>query len=159
MNRISKQITVFCIIAIFLNLIIVRFCAFKINDNEIKREKADVETLNDIQNIFSDILKDDELWQYLDDDVIKYKGQTFIYIGNGKDGVQFDTIKKWYPNIYKKLPIDRLKKEEFTSQSCINSSHSLYLIVYYDRKVTVMLSDDGKSAIGCRYIDDYFITD
>ena len=42
MNRISKQITVFCIIAIFLNLIIVRFCAFKINDNEIKREKADV---------------------------------------------------------------------------------------------------------------------
>ena len=98
------------------------------------------------------------MWQYLDDDVIKYKGQTFIYIGNGKDGVQFDTIEKWYPNIYKKLPIDRLKKEKFTSQSCINSSHSLYLIVYYDRKVTVMLSDDSKSAIGCRYIDDYFIT-
>lgn len=104
MNRISKQITVFCIIAIFLNLIIVRFCAFKINDNEIKREKADVETLNVYRIFFADILKDDELWQYLDDDVIKYKGQTFIYIGNGKDGVQFDTIKSGILIFIKSFP-------------------------------------------------------
>ena len=36
---------------------------------------------------------------------------------------------------------------------------NINLIIYYDKTVKVMLSNDSKTAIGCNYIDDYFITD
>ena len=94
MSKISKQIAVFFVAAIFLNLLIVEFCAFKVNQNEVQREKADVKTLYDIQATFSDVIQDEELWEYIDNDIIKYQGQVVIYIGNAKDAIQMNTIEK-----------------------------------------------------------------
>ncbi len=159
MSKISKQIAVFFVAAIFLNLLIVEFCAFKVNQNEVQREKADVKTLYDMQATFSDVIQDEELWEYIDNDIIKYQGQVVIYIGNAKDAIQMNTIEKWYPKIYNELPVDTLLNKKFYSQTSINSKCSLYLIIYYDKTVKVMLSNDSKTAIGCNYIDDYFITD
>ncbi len=131
----------YLIIVIVVFGVLQSYTSNKIISNEIIREEHDYQMLSDVQNIFNEALKENDVKEY----VYKWIGNKENCrwtIGECKDDFMTN-IENFYDVFYKNMNINDLKKINFLSISC-RKKGVVYVFINKNLEVKVTVQDENK---------------
>lgn len=131
----------YLIIVIVVFGVLQSYTSNKIVSNEIIREEHDYQMLSDVQNIFNEALKENDVKEY----VYKWIGNKENCrwtIGECKDDFMTN-IENYYDVFYKNMNINDLKKINFLSISC-RKKGVVYVFINKNLEVKVTVQDENK---------------
>ena len=131
----------YLIIVIVVFGVLQSYTSNKIVSNEIIREEHDYQMLSDVQNIFNEALKENDVKEY----VYKWIGNKENCrwtIGECKDDFMTN-IENFYDVFYKNMNINDLKKINFLSISC-RKKGVVYVFINKNLEVKVTVQDENK---------------
>lgn len=131
----------YLIIVIVVFGVLQSYTSNKIVSNEIIREEHDYQMLSDVQNIFNEALKENDVKEY----VYKWIGNKENCrwtIGECKDDFMTN-IENFYDVFYKNMNINDLQKINFLSISC-RKKGVVYVFINKNLEVKVTVQDEKK---------------
>lgn len=131
----------YLIIVIVIFGVLQSYTSNKIVSNEIIREQHDYQMLSDVQNIFNEALKENDVKEY----VYKWIGNKENCrwtIGECKDDFMTN-IENFYDVFYKNMNINDLQKINFLSISC-RKKGVVYVFINKNLEVKVTVQDEKK---------------
>ena len=131
----------YLIIVIVIFGVLQSYTSNKIVSNEIIREEHDYQMLSDVQNIFNEALKENDVKEY----VYKWIGNKENCrwtIGECKDDFMTN-IENFYDVFYKNMNINDLQKINFLSISC-RKKGVVYVFINKNLEVKVTVQDEKK---------------
>lgn len=131
----------YLIIVIVIFGVLQSYTSNKIVSNEIIREEHDYQMLSDVQNIFNEALKENDVKEY----VYKWIGNKENCrwtIGECKDDFMTN-IENFYDVFYKNMNINNLQKINFLSISC-RKKGVVYVFINKNLEVKVTVQDEKK---------------
>ena len=119
-----------------------------IKNNEIKREQEDIQKLSDIKSVLQEVVKEDEVNDYID---IKLSKRERIIFWLGASGeLSLDDIKKNHEIMYRYLEKDLKNTIQLSSSVSVHGS-TLFLEVTSDGRYSIMETLDSEHPIIGKY--------
>lgn len=131
----------YLIIVIVVFGVLQSYTSNKIVGNEIIREEHDYQMLSDVQNIFNEALKENDVKEYVYN-WIGNKENCRWTIGECKDDFMTN-IENFYDVFYKNMNINDLQKINFLSISC-RKKGVVYVFINKNLEVKVTVQDENK---------------
>ncbi len=144
----------------YLIIIITIFCGMKnyvsekIIGNEITREQNDIQVLLNLQELFKESLKQNDVEQLIRK-MLGNKESCKLLIGRCKDDV-LDNIQKKYKVIYENIDINSFSGEKFLSLNC-NKNGILYVYINKDLEVIAVVFDEDEKILKSAYTEQKMI--
>ena len=120
-----------------------------IKNNEIKREQEDIQKLSDIKSVLQEVVKEDEVNDYID---IKLSKRERIICWLGASGeLSWDDIKKNHEIMYRYLEKDLKNTIQLSSSVSVQYGSTLFLEVTSDGRYSIMETLDSEHPIIGKY--------
>ena len=120
-----------------------------IKNNEIKREQEDIQKLSDIKSVLQEVVKEDEVNDYID---IKLSKRERIIFWLGASGeLSLDDIKKNHEIMYRYLEKDLKNTIQSSSSVSVQYGSTLFLEVTSDGRYSIMETLDSEHPIIGKY--------
>ena len=120
-----------------------------IKNNEIKREQEDIQKLSDIKSVLQEVVKEDEVNDYID---IKLSKRERIIFWLGAPGeLSLDDIKKNHEIMYRYLEKDLKNTIQLSSSVSVQYGSTLFLEVTSDGRYSIMETLDSEHPIIGKY--------
>ena len=112
-----------------------------IKNNEIKREQEDIQKLSDIKSVLQEVVKEDEVNDYID-----------IKLSKRASGeLSLDDIKKNHEIMYRYLEKDLKNTIQLSSSVSVQYGSTLFLEVTSDGRYSIMETLDSEHPIIGKY--------
>ena len=120
-----------------------------IKNNEIKREQEDIQKLSDIKSVLQEVVKEDEVNDYIDIKLSKRERILFWLRASGE--LSLDDIKKNHEIMYRYLEKDLKNTIQLSSSVSVQYGSTLFLEVTSDGRYSIMETLDSEHPIIGKY--------
>lgn len=143
-------------------LLIIVFCfmcmSIIINDKvmfkERGREYQDIQTLQEISDVFNKQFKDELFGGILNSWVGNREFRTFKLGNEGK--LDYTVVKLSIPEVYSEIEQENVLLKKLVSIEGRSRVNNVYIYVFSNNSIRVCLEDISGTVVRCKYIDDEF---